>query len=113
MSKGQLHMTASEFKDFIGGVTKPAEGKHVEEKPPKPFWTPFKKKVAAIFGVWFLGFSMGVGSERDRIIEEAPTCWEDEVIVLVMEGVVQSVECAPVDDLTAGYRPDRTRGSDR
>lgn len=58
----------------------------------------------------------------DAMVETAPSCWEDEVIVLVVAEVapddgnpgirwtdegrlVGQYACVPADDLSAGYRP--------
>lgn len=40
----------------------------------------------------------------------APTCWEDEVVVIVVHDEYDDLEgqvhCVPADDMTAGFRPE-------
>lgn len=79
-----------------------------------------------LVGSWVGGAAAGPEPSVDAIVETAPLCYEDEVIVLVVaevapddgnpgirwtdEGkIVGQYHCVPADDLTAGFRPDIER----
>jgi hypothetical protein len=54
-----------------------------------------------------IGALVVLGSITGQMVD-APTCWEDEARVIVIEShapIVGTFQCAPVDDLTAGFRP--------